>query len=69
MTKLTVISDANGTLLGAVPSGPIKSGNVTVEFQRHPTLRYHDIEVADELLRQSPEKMQQELERKIRVTA
>jgi hypothetical protein len=69
MTKLTVISDAHGTLLGAVPSGPIKSGNVTVEFQRHPTLRYHEVEVADELLRQSPEKLQRELEQKISVTA
>ncbi len=69
MTKLTVVSDANGKLLGAVPSGPIKSGNVTVEFQRHPTLRYHEVEVAEELLRQSPDTMQQELERKISATA
>jgi hypothetical protein len=65
MTKLTVVSDANGKLLGAIPSGPMKSGDVTIEFQRHPSLRYREVDVADELLRTSPDELQRELERKM----
>lgn len=51
MAKLNVISDANGKLLAAVRSGPVKTsdGN-TLQFIPHPAHKHTEVEVDDRLL-------------------
>ncbi len=66
MAKITIITDKSGKLLGAVRSDPIKVGDRTLQFHRHPLGNhlYHEIEVEDALLRGPVERFCEELERR-----
>lgn len=52
MAKLSVITDANGKLLGAVRSEPVKTQDGRMlQFQPHPNHKHHEVEVDEKLLR------------------
>ena len=51
MTKLTVITDASGKLLGAARTEPFKTASgKTVQFVPHPAHKHREIEVDEKLL-------------------
>jgi len=51
MAKLSVITDANGKLLGAVRSDAIKmKDGRTLQFQPHPGHKHQEVEVEEKLL-------------------
>jgi hypothetical protein len=52
MAKLTVITDKNGKLMGAVRSEPFKtSDGKHLEFRPHPDYKHHIVEVDEKLLK------------------
>jgi hypothetical protein len=52
MARLTVITDENNKVLGAVRSGVIRSENMTLQLRAHPGTKhkYHELEVPDEAM-------------------
>jgi hypothetical protein len=67
MTKLSVITDASGKLLGAVRSEPFKSGDgKTLQFVPHPGHRHREIEVDDRFLRGSAKELGTHLREKLK---
>jgi hypothetical protein len=53
MAKVTVILDENNKVLGAVRSGPVQVGNITVQLRPHLSAKHkhHELEVPDEAMR------------------
>ena len=52
MAKLSVITDVNGNLLGAVRTEPFKtSSGASLEFRPNPNYKHHVMDVDDQLLR------------------
>lgn len=53
MAKVTVLMDENNKVLGAVRSGPVQVGNITIQLRPHPSAKYkhHEVEVPDEVMR------------------
>jgi hypothetical protein len=52
MAKVTVILDENNKVLGAIRSGPVQAGNITVQLRPHPSAkhRHQELEVPNEAM-------------------
>ncbi len=63
MAKMTVITDTEGKVLGALPTDPIQVGNTTIQYQPlpHEGYSYSEVEVSDDCMRKSSEDVYKEL--------
>lgn len=59
MAKLVVITDLEDRVLGSVRADPIKTDQGTLVFQKleDPNVKYHDLDVADDVLEHPPERL------------
>lgn len=61
MSKLIAITDTSGKVVGTVPAEVVRSEGVTIQARPHPKNQKHyqylEVEVADELARNSPEEL------------
>lgn len=69
MPKLIVITDTQGKVLGTVRSDPIQvteSGD-TIQFDpvERDEYKYREVEVADDLMKQSVERLHEEMAKKL----
>ena len=64
MTRMTIITDRDGKLLGAVPTTARAEDGSTLHFMQHPPAEqnYHEVEVPDDLFQRPVEEVQQTLE-------
>jgi 2',3'-cyclic-nucleotide 2'-phosphodiesterase (5'-nucleotidase family) len=67
MTKLTVITDANGKLVGTVRSDSPKTGNITIKnaLSQDPNFKFQEVEIADEVIGKGAAELHKEVRTKI----
>jgi hypothetical protein len=53
MAKVTVITDENNRVVGAIRNGIVQAGNVTLQFRAHPQSKHkhQELDVPDEAMR------------------